>query len=450
MRRGGTRARLAGALIVMIASVAAAHGAHAAAQTAKPAASTSGKSAAKSSTKSASKSAAPRDTSRVLVKVGRDPITRAMVQARIDQLPEQYRAQYSTPTGRQQILDRMIEEKVWLTVATKNGVADRPKVKEQLEQQRRDLLIRTWINEQMAGNPAPTDSDAKAYYDAHLGDYRSPATATVRHIQFKTETEARRVLALAKDPKKDWSDLVTKFTTDTLTRKNGGLLGTVTKDGVFPQLGQQPAMAESVFAMKDGQIAGPFKTDAGWHVIKTDRVMPESTRPFEQTKPLIMRQISGQRTQEYYKKLLEQARRDIGVKPDSEAIRDFVSSRRSARDMFKDAQEASGTQARLDGYRRVLETWPQSDVAPQAQFMIGFIQSEELKDYGAAEQSFRALLTNYPKSELGSSAQWMIDHMRTEEAPSFITQTGDSLAGTSPKAAGPASQGKRTGAPGKP
>ena len=74
----------------------------------------------------------------------------------------------------------------------------------------------------------------------------------------------------------------------------------------------------------------------------------------------------------------------------------------------------------------VVQEYPDSDVSPQAAFMVGFIQSEELKDYAAAEKSFKTLLTRYPKSELASSAQWMVDHMRTEEAPAFMNLESDS------------------------
>jgi outer membrane protein assembly factor BamD (BamD/ComL family) len=118
--------------------------------------------------------------------------------------------------------------------------------------------------------------------------------------------------------------------------------------------------------------------------------------------------------------------------------------------MFKDAQETTGPQARIDAYGRVVETWPNSDVAPQAQFMVGFIHSEELKDYDGAEAAFRALLQKYPKSELANSAQWMIAHMRTEEAPAFITQEADSSRTASAPAPKPAGERRKPGSSGKP
>ena len=184
--------------------------------------------------------------------------------------------------------ERMVEERVWLVTAQESGVAERPQVKQQLAQQRRDLLIRTYLNETMSANPAPPDSEARAYYEAHLGEYRTPAGVTLRHIQTKTEAPARQALKLAQGGQ-DWAELVQKYSVDTLTRAQGGLLGTVTREGLFPALGRQPALAESAFALGAGRIGGPFKSDHGWHVLKVEEVRPEGARPFDSVRPMILR-----------------------------------------------------------------------------------------------------------------------------------------------------------------
>jgi hypothetical protein len=75
-------------------------------------------------------------------------------------------------------------------------------------------------------------------------------------------------------------------------------------------------------------------------------------------------------------------------------------------------------------------------VSAQAQFMIGFIYSEELKNYEEAESAFRAVMSKYPKSELVPSARWMVEHMRTEDAPQFLNLEADSTRGTANNAPG--------------
>jgi peptidyl-prolyl cis-trans isomerase C len=386
--------------------------------------------------------AAAADTSPVLVRIGGSAVTAEDVRKRIEEIPEASREQFATPEGRQRLLERIVEERVWLVTAERAGVAERPAVQRQLEQQRRDLLIRTYLNERMSANAAPGDSEVRGYYEAHAAEFRTPATATARHIQTATEAQARLALKLARANGQDWARLVTRFSTDTLTRASAGLLGTVTREGSFAALGRQPALAESVFALGVGRIGGPYKTERGWHVVRVDEMRPEGTRPLEAVRPAIMRQLGNQRNQDYYRQMLEEARRGLGVTADSAAIQRFTAQKRDPREMFKAAQEIASPQQRIVAYRRLLADYPDADVSPQAQFMIGFVNSEELKDYDEAEKAFRELLARYPKSELADSAKWMVEHMRTEEAPPFDLLAPDS-GRAAPPAASEGASGKR-------
>lgn len=365
----------------------------------------------------------------VLARVGGERITRADVQRRLDELPAPYRANYSTPEGRQQFLDRLVEERVWLLGARKRGVDRRPEVRRQLEQTERDLLIRTYVNELMAASPAPSDSEAQAYYDSHQTDYRTPATVAMSHLMVKSESEARRIKKWAQG-REDWKKLVMRYSADSVTRANGGSLGTVTREGNFAALGPQPALAESAFALGTaagpGAIGGPYKTSRGWHIVKVESAKPEALRPFDQVKTLIVRQLGQSRSQDHYKAKLAAEKAALGVTVDSTAVRNFVSQRKTAQELFREGQEAGTPTARIAAYRVLLQEYPDSDVSPQAQFMIGFIYSEELKSYDEAEKAFRELLRRYPASELAESARWMIAHMRTEDAPAMMNVESDS------------------------
>ena len=375
------------------------------------------------------RTAAPKDT--VLVRIGTETITTRTVQQRIEELPDAVRSNFASADGRQRLLERMVEERVWLLTAQKAGVPAREDVKRQLEQQRRDLVIRTFVSELMAKNPAPADSEAHAYYDEHQADYRMPASLVLSHLQLKTEAEAKRLMPFVR--KQDWKKAVEKHSTDTLTRTGGGSLGLVTREGQFGTLGLQPALAESAFKLAEGAIGGPYRTDRGWHLVRVDQKRDESARPFDQVRSQIVRQLSSKKSQEFYGGELQKAKDALKVVPDSAAIKGFVLRKKSAREEFNDAQMAGSAGARVEAYTKLLADHPDSDVSPQAQFMIGFIQSEELKNYDAAERSFRTLLQRWPKSELTASAQWMIEHMRSEDAPAFMSLEGDSARANGPK-----------------
>jgi peptidyl-prolyl cis-trans isomerase C len=360
------------------------------------------------------------DSDVVLVRIGNDTVTPRDLANRLQELPEQYRAQYTTPDGKQKLLDRLVEEKIWMRDADANGVTKRPDVIRQIEASKRDLLIRTWVNEVMAKNAPPSDSEAKVYYDAHKDEWKTPANVTLKHIQLKTQADAKRVLGLAKAKGADWDKLVKQYSADTLTKVNGGSLGTATRDGGFVGLGVQVALVDSAMALGAGKIGGPWKTDKGWHVVKVESVREESIRDFDQVRSFIVRQIGQERTQTYYQDQVTRLKSQYKVSPDSSAIKNWMSAKKSARDMFQEAQAAGDADTRIAAYRKVVDEYPDADVTPQALFMVGFINSEEKKDYDTAEKVFRELLQKYPKSELAASAQWMVDHMRTDEVPDFL------------------------------
>ncbi len=376
--------------------------------------------APKKSGSSARNARSTNDSDMVLVRIGNDAITLRHMAARLDELPDQYRAQYATPDGRKQLLDRLVEERVWMRDAEANGITKRPDLLRQLEAQKRDLLIRTRVNEVMAKNAPPSDSEAMVYYQGHQDEWKTPANVTLRHIQTRTEAAGKRVLALARAKGADWDKLAKLHSVDTLTRANGGNLGTATREGGLASLGAQPALTESAMALGSGKIGGPWKTTHGWHVIKVDNVRAESVREFDQVRSFIVRQLGQERTQRYYQDQLTRIKSQFKVRPDSAAIGKWLSARKSAREMFQEAQAAGDAPTRIAAYRKVVDEYPDADVTPQALFMTGFIHSEELKDHDAAERIFRELLQRYPRSELASSAQWMVEHMRTDEVPDFL------------------------------
>jgi TolA-binding protein len=80
--------------------------------------------------------------------------------------------------------------------------------------------------------------------------------------------------------------------------------------------------------------------------------------------------------------------------------------------LFQAAMDSKDGNQKIDIYSELVRKFPDSKYASQAQFMMGFVYSEELKDYEKAEQTFQVMLKKYPDSELADSARWMLDNMR--------------------------------------
>ena len=63
-------------------------------------------------------------------------------------------------------------------------------------------------------------------------------------------------------------------------------------------------------------------------------------------------------------------------------------------------------------YQKFLDEYPDNEkYAYKAQFMIGFIYNESLRDTAKARQAFQKVLTDYPENDLTDDAKWMIENL---------------------------------------
>jgi outer membrane protein assembly factor BamD (BamD/ComL family) len=62
-------------------------------------------------------------------------------------------------------------------------------------------------------------------------------------------------------------------------------------------------------------------------------------------------------------------------------------------------------------YEKLVAKYAKSDYCPQAQFMIGFIYANELKDFEKAKIAYEKFLKDFPEHEMAKDARWEIDHL---------------------------------------
>ncbi len=89
----------------------------------------------------------------------------------------------------------------------------------------------------------------------------------LRQILLATEEEANIALQLLNDGAV-FTDLVTRFSLDTASKRNGGLLNPLERPAVISQFGEE--IATILFNTDEGALAGPFETPRGWVVFRVE------------------------------------------------------------------------------------------------------------------------------------------------------------------------------------
>jgi outer membrane protein assembly factor BamD (BamD/ComL family) len=91
----------------------------------------------------------------------------------------------------------------------------------------------------------------------------------------------------------------------------------------------------------------------------------------------------------------------------------------SAEEAYQEYFFNQAQQLQIDGkfeeavtyYEKFLKEFPASKHAYKAQFMIGFIYNESLKDATRARQAFQKVISAYPNNDLTDDAQWMMENL---------------------------------------
>ena len=74
-------------------------------------------------------------------------------------------------------------------------------------------------------------------------------------------------------------------------------------------------------------------------------------------------------------------------------------------------QQSGDMRGAIAHYERLLSTYPQSECADEAQFMIGFIYEEHLQDFDRARVAYQRVVDEYPGTDLATNAERLLPHV---------------------------------------
>jgi peptidyl-prolyl cis-trans isomerase D len=156
---------------------------------------------------------------------------------------------------------------------------------------------------------APTEADLRKLYDDSRANYVLEERRRARHILIPVNGEddaaarkqAESVLAEARAGK-DFAELAKKYSKDS-TSADGGELGFVEKKD-FPG-----PFGDALFAMKVGDIAGPVKSQFGYHLIKLEEIQAGEAKPFD----AVRAELDSQYRQDQSAELFGERQEQIGA-----------------------------------------------------------------------------------------------------------------------------------------
>lgn len=152
------------------------------------------------------------------------------------------------------------------------------------------------------------EKEIRAWYDEHLEEFRAREEATVREIVLLAEgkdraavrEDAERIRARAAAPGADFAAIAAE-TSDAGTKKDGGLLGVVSRGDLAP------ALERAAFATPPGEVSPVLEAEHGFHILKVESRTDATLRSFEDVREEIRKRLYERKFDEAYAEFLKKA-----------------------------------------------------------------------------------------------------------------------------------------------
>lgn len=244
--------------------------------------------------------AASQDT--VLARIGNQTVTDTDLKEIVAAFPDRF---YQTPEGQAKALDYLVNINVLAAEAQKQGLDKDPEVQRLVNYTMKDLLARFYLENASKNLPAPTEADAKAFYEQNRSQFLVPDSVLLRHILVKTEKEAKDALNKLKKGDK-FADLASQMSMCP-SRVKGGSLDWMPRGYLVKEI------EDAAFSMKVGEVVGPVQSKFGYHVLLLDDKRAAQETSYEQAQETIMERLRFQAQQDHYEKLATELRQKMNV-----------------------------------------------------------------------------------------------------------------------------------------
>ncbi len=241
---------------------------------------------------------------KVVAKVNGMDITNKDVDARLAQIPPQYRSVYASEQGRKKFVEQMIQERLIYLQALKEKYDTNGQVLEQLEKAKQNIMVRRFINDTFSKIKAD-EADMKAYYETHAAEFTIPPKIWAKHILCKTEDEAKAAFERVK--KGEAFEAVAKDVSTCPSSKKGGDLGWFGRDKMVPEF------AQKAFSMEKDDVSEPVKTQFGYHIIKVYGKKEAGTKSFEDAKADLKRKLTTKKQQQQMDEMIDKLKTEYSV-----------------------------------------------------------------------------------------------------------------------------------------
>jgi len=180
----------------------------------------------------------------------------------------------------------------------------------------RSMIVQRVQQNEVMAKIGVTDDEARTYYDAHMNEFTTAPTVTLREILVATPADPKGVNVAAQEAALEKAKQIRRRVTsggenfekvaaeisDSPSKANAGLIGPLSVNDISPDL------RKMIEKMKPGDVAEPVLTSRGFQVLKLESMTTAQVMPLDQAREQISERVFTDKRKAEFQKYMQKLR----------------------------------------------------------------------------------------------------------------------------------------------
>jgi EpsD family peptidyl-prolyl cis-trans isomerase len=244
---------------------------------------------------------------RVVAEFRGGKITLNDLEKELEALPPAVKTRYSSPQGKREFLEQLVQQRLILNKAHEEGIDRDPEILQIVESHKRNLIQNKIMQKIATKSVDITEDDIRKYYDTNIKEFTYPERYCLKRLSVKERTKGMQILGELKKNKIKFEDAVSKYSEDPLSKTRGGDIGCI-------QANQRPDVPQEVFKLKKGALSGLIEFNNYFHIYLVRDILPQQTQTYDNAKEGIRMRLANMKRREMYESFIKELKENADVR----------------------------------------------------------------------------------------------------------------------------------------
>ncbi|MBI4430929.1 MAG: peptidyl-prolyl cis-trans isomerase [Candidatus Omnitrophica bacterium] len=221
----------------------------------------------------------------VVARIGLREITMGEINAQLEKLPPWMKEGFTRSNERKlEFVEHYVAHELLFDKGMKLGIHRDPKVREQLQDMKKQIIIEQVIQQEITGKIQVDPDDLSNYYEAHKINYREPRKLKFKHIRLDSEEKAQSIQKRIVGGE-SFEAVAKSESLDEATKEKGGLVGDwISEKDPIPGIGFDETFTKGLFELAPGGASSIVRSEKGFHVVSVVEKKEAVDKAFEEVK----------------------------------------------------------------------------------------------------------------------------------------------------------------------